>query len=314
MDSSARHALSGYIREEGSGHVIVSARVDLQNAMGTPISYVYSDGNGQYEFGDIPGDCYVAVQREGYLPAREYVHPDGAPHFYKDVYMRAQPSGSAPNSTNPVSQHELSVPSKARDSFDKGVQLVVKKSDYKGAIAQFTKAIEKFPTYYEAYAALGLAQDKTGDSQAAEQSLRKSIELSEEKYPQAIVDLASLFNRQRRYTEAEPLLRKAVAIDAASWRAQYELAGVLAGQKRYKDAVVCASAARDLKPDNPQIYVLLYNLHIETDNFQAALQDTESYLKLAPDGPMAARVRKMQEQLQKGMPGAVAAPPQSHPF
>jgi hypothetical protein len=72
-----KKVLSGYIREEGSGHVISSARIELQNAMGTPIAYAYSDGNGEYEFDDIGGDCYVSVQREGFAPLREFVRPDG---------------------------------------------------------------------------------------------------------------------------------------------------------------------------------------------------------------------------------------------
>lgn len=299
--SAIRHSLSGHVRAEGSGHIIDSARVDLQNTTGTPISYVYSDGNGEYAFDDIPGDCYVAVQHDGYFSAREFIHPDGAPHLYKDVYLRPQPPGSSSNSANPVSQHQLSIPGKARESFDKGIQLVVDKSDYKGAVVQFNRAIEKFPTYYEAYAAMALAQNKMGDATAAEASFRKSIELSAEKYPQAMVDLGSMLNAQKRFAEAEPLLRKVVDLDASQWRGQYELAVALSGENRFKDAVASAAAARDLKSDNPQIYLLLYNLHIQTDNYPAALQDADSYLKLAPDGAMASRVRKMQEGLQKAL-------------
>jgi tetratricopeptide (TPR) repeat protein len=291
--------LSGSIREEGSGHIVSEARLELQNAMGTPIGFAYSDGNGTYEFDDIPGDCYVAVQHEGYVSVREFIRPDGSGHVYKDILLRAASGESAPKSVNPISQHELSVPPKAREFFAKGVQLIVEKSDYRGAVAEFTRAISKYPTYYEAYAAMGLAQNKMGDAAAAETALQKSIELSAEKYPQAMVDLAAMFNAQKRFSDAEPLLRKAIAVDASSWRGQFELAVALSGQQRFKEAVTCASAARDLKPENPQIYLLLYNLHIHTDDFPAALRDTESYLKLAPDGATADRVRKMQEQVQK---------------
>src|SRR5580698_6795152 len=80
-----RKILSGYIREEGTGHVIGEARIELQNAMGTPIAFAYSDGNGTYEFDDIPGDCYVSVQHDGYESVREYIRPDGSGHVYKDI-------------------------------------------------------------------------------------------------------------------------------------------------------------------------------------------------------------------------------------
>jgi tetratricopeptide (TPR) repeat protein len=214
---------------------------------------------------------------------------------------------------NPVSEHELSIPKKARESFDKGIQLVVQKSDYRGAIAQFTRAISQYPSYYEAYAAMGLAQSKIGDQAEAEKSLQQSIGLSQEKFAQAMLDLASIFNSKNRFSEAEPLLRKAVSLDASSWRGQYELAVSLRGQKRYSDAVASATAARDLKPDNPQIYLLLYNLHIQTDNFPAALADTEAYLKLVPDGALSDRVRKLQDQIRKNAPSRAKDPANSSP-
>jgi tetratricopeptide (TPR) repeat protein len=293
--------LSGYIREEGSGQVIASAHLELQNAMGTPIGFAYSDGNGMYEFDDIPGDCYLAVQHDGYESVREYIRPDGSGHVYKDILLRPASGESRAKSVNPISQHELSVPPKARELFAKGVQLIVDKSDYRGAVAEFARAIAKYPTYYEAYAAMGLAQNRMGDAAAAEAALRKSIDLSTEKYPQAMVDLAAMFNVQKRFSDAEPLLRKAIAVDTSSWRGQFELAVALSGQQRFKEAVTCASAARDLKPENPQVYLLLYNLHIRTEDFPGALHDTESYLKLAPDGATADRVRRMQEQVQKAV-------------
>ncbi len=305
-----RKAISGYIREEGSGHIISEAHVELQNSFGTPIANAYSDGNGAYQFDDLGGgDFYLSAKHDGYEPSRQFVRPDGSGHVYIDVYLRVGSRASGSKSGSPVSEHELSIPPKARESFEKGVQLVVEKSDYRGAVAQFAHAIEQYPSYYEAYAAMGLAQNKIGDAAAAETALRKSIDLSAEKYPQAMIDLASMLNGQKRFSDAEPLLRKVISLDASSWRGQFELASALSGQQRFKEAVTCASAARDLKPDNPQIYLLLYNLHIHTDDLPGALRDADGYLKLTPDGAMADRVRKMRVQLQKAVQ---SAPSDSH--
>lgn len=304
-----KKVLSGYVREEGSGHLITGARIELQNAMGTPIGSAYSDGNGAYEFDDIGGgDCYVLVQHDGYDSFRQFVRPDGSGHVYKDVFLRPVSPDSTPKSVNPVSEHQLSIPGKARESFDKGIQLIVEKSDYRGALTQFAKAIAKYPSYYEAFAAMGLAQEKMGDAKAAEAALRKSVELSAEKYPQAMIELASMFNRQKRFSEAEPILRKVIALDASTWRGPFELAVALNGQNRFSEALTSASAARDLKPENPQVYLLLYNLHIRTDDFKAALSDTESYLKLTPDGATADRVRRMQEQVRKALQNSGSGP------
>lgn len=312
-----KKSLAGHIREEGTGRGIGSAQVELQNSSGTPIATAYSDSNGGYGFDDIgQGDCYVIAKHDGYTTAREFVQPDGAPQTYKDVYLRIVVAGSAAPSAKAVSEHELAIPRKAREDFDKGIQLIVSKSDYRRAISQFSRAISAYPDYYEAYAAMGLAQSQMGDAPAAETSLRKSIELSTEKYPQALLDLASLLNGKKRFAEAEPFVRKAVTLDASSYRAQSELATALAGQNRFREALAPASAARDLQPDNPQIYLSLYNLHIETDNFTAAIADADAYLKRKPDGPTAEKVRKMREQLEKALknsPVANSAKPTGSP-
>jgi tetratricopeptide (TPR) repeat protein len=316
VGSGVRKSMSGYIREAGTGHVVASARVDLLNAMGSPVDSTYSDGNGMYAFNEIVGDCYVEIHHDGYSPLREFVRPEGAPDVKKDFFLQPLAAGGSATGKSPVSQHELGVPAKARQAFDKGVQLVVEKSDYRGAVAEFNKAIAKYPDYYEAYAAMGLAQSKMGDAAAAEVALRKSIQMSNEKYQQALIDLGSLLNATKRFSEAEPLLRTALSLDATSWRAQYELAAALSGEKKFAAAIPVAASARDAKSDNPQIYLLLYTLHIETDNYSAAVADIDGYLKLSPNGPMADRVRKLRDQIEKQqLNGASSAnPPPTSPY
>ena len=313
IGSGVKKSMSGYIREAGNGHVIVSARIDLLNAMGSPVDVTYSDGNGMYQFNEIVGDCYVVVQHDGYTSIREFVRPEGAPDVKKDFFLQPLAGAGTPSGKSPISEHELGVPPKARQSFDKGVQLVVEKSDYRGAIVEFNKAIEKYSDYYEAYAAMGLAQSKMGDTAAAEASLRHSIEMSNEKYPQALIDLGSLLNASKRFSEAEPLLRSAVGLDATSWRAQYELAAALSGEKKFAAAIPSATAARDAQSGNPQIYLLLYTLHIETDNYSAAVADIDGYLKLSPNGSMADRLRKLREQIEKQQLNGAAAPSNPSP-
>ena len=62
-----------------------------------------------------------------------------------------------------------------------------------------------------------------------------------------------------------------------------------------------AFAARDLKPDNPDVYLLLSEIHRSTHKAAALLQDLDAYLKLAPQGPAAPQVRKLREQVVKFM-------------
>ena len=96
-----------------------------------------------------------------------------------------------------ISAHQLSVPHKAHDEFEKGMTLIYLKSDYRGAIAQFQLAIKDFPTYYEAYAEEGSAYYQLQEMGPAEEALQKSIDLSSGQYADAMFTLAAIFDRHQ---------------------------------------------------------------------------------------------------------------------
>ncbi len=65
----------------------------------------------------------------------------------------------------------------AEDYFNSGL-IKSKKQDYKGAILDYTKAIELNPNYAEAYSNRGTAKDKLQDYRGAIQDFNKAIELN----------------------------------------------------------------------------------------------------------------------------------------
>ncbi len=220
------------------------------------------------------------------------------------------PSASGPT----VSAHQLGVPSKAQKEFDKGLDLMSSKADYHGAIAAFDRAIAIFPDYYEAYALEGTAYEGLSDTPSAEKAMRKSIELSSSKYPVALYFLAGLLNTTNRYAEAESLARQCVALDDSSWHAHFELAHALLGLRKLDEAEASADRARDLKPDNPRVFLLLANIHAGQRNYNAFIQDLDSFLALNPTGPMADQVRKDRAQAQQALRDSQsAAPPPAPP-
>ena len=56
-----------------------------------------------------------------------------------------------------VSVHELSIPGKARDAYNKGIRRLNVK-DWAGSVPEFQRAIKSFPGFYEAYDMQGVAQ------------------------------------------------------------------------------------------------------------------------------------------------------------
>ncbi len=214
----------------------------------------------------------------GFEPAEERVDIQNGPALGVQIrpHSTTTPIDSPDSSRAAISAHELAAPAKARDDLAKGEMLLYDKADFPGAIKQFEKAIKEFPGYYEAYAQLGVAYVRMKDAGKAEIALRKSIELSEEKYSRAFVYLATVFSDNQRFAEAEPLVRKGIELDTNSWQGYHELTRALAGQNKLLDAEQAALTAVKLDPDEPELYLTLINIEVKLPNYRAVLLATST--------------------------------------
>ena len=87
-----------------------------------------------------------------------------------------------PGNASKVSAHELLIPQKARQAFDKGTKLLAAK-DSAASIVEFQSAIKAFPDFYEAYYKIGLADLNLKSYPDAQAAFETSIELSKGRYP-----------------------------------------------------------------------------------------------------------------------------------
>jgi tetratricopeptide (TPR) repeat protein len=298
IPGNRQYAISGSVQKEGSDAPLADARVQLFDALGNLVHpMLVTNARGEFSFGEFrPGEYQILADHDGFQQARVAV--DITRHDESSVVIRLRefsavdsPGGAA------VTAHELGVPKKARDAFDRGLSKLHDKSDYKGAIEQFQRAIDIDPNYYEAYAEIGIAQVRLKNFSAAEAVLRRSVALSSSKYAPPLLLLSVVLNDQNRSADAEPIARQAVAAEPKAWRANYELARALLGLRRLPEAEASAYAARRLKPENPVVYLLLSEIHRHTRNAKALMEDFDAYLRLAPQGQAAPEVRKLREQL-----------------
>jgi tetratricopeptide (TPR) repeat protein len=307
------YMIAGSVRREDTNEVLGGVRVELLASAGNIAHpYILTAQSGEFSFGEFGAGRYeIVAEKDGYQAARLPVEVSRFDQTNLVVRMRklfaaVNPPGDA------ISAHQLAVPTNARAAFEKGISKADSHGDYKGAVVQFQRAIKIYPQYYEAYAEMGTAYVRLKDFPAAEKALRQSIALSEQKYVPPVMLLSMLLNDQNRPAEAEPLARQVIAADANAWRAQYELSRAELALRRLPEAEASAYAARNLKPENPDVYLLLSEIHRHTQNANALLQDIDTYLKLAPQGPAAPQVRKLREQLVKFMESqskSPAAPP-----
>jgi Tfp pilus assembly protein PilF len=306
--SGSGHVIRGCVREDGSNALVQGATVEIFASGSRVKPSVMSGTNGEFQFNELPaGDYSIVATKSGYEPATLAVAvlPGGSP----SVTILLRKSGSPPSSTSgkTISVHQLSVPAKAQEAFQSGQKLLQQDAQPAKAIVEFQRAIQNFPSYYEAYVEIAVADYRLNKFQDSEAALKKAIDLSSSKYPDAIILLAELCNDQRRFQEAEPLAQRAIALDDSSWHAHFALARALVGLQRGEEAEASASRSRDLKPDNPQVYLLLANAHMLEHHYFAVTQDFDAYLKLEPQGPESDDIRQRRDRLQHELRNA---PPQ----
>jgi WD40 repeat protein/tetratricopeptide (TPR) repeat protein len=114
------------------------------------------------------------------------------------------------------------------------------------AIVCFRKALEVNPKNAVAHSLLGLALERNGQLDEAIACFKKAVELGPKDGPQRAGQLAQAglaLLKQKRYAEAEPLLRECLAIRAklqpgawTTFNTRSMLGGALLGQQKYAEA------------------------------------------------------------------------------
>lgn len=300
----AHFMIGGIVRDETSHRTLENILVTLKQLTGAIVNTTYTRGNGDFQFdGLAEGEYNLEINEKDYDLVRESVTISGASRLGLPISL-TRSLGKAANPVNPalqqlsISAHQLSVPHKAHDEFEKGMTFIYLKADYRAAITQFQLAIRDFPTYYEAFAEEGGAYYQLQEMDHAEEALRKSVELSSGQYADASFTLASLLTDKKQFDEAVAAARQGITVDSSSWRGPFELARALTALKQTNEAEKSAQQSRDLMPDNPPVYLLLANIHIQKKDYAALLRDLDDYLRLSPLGPEADQARKTREHVQ----------------
>ncbi|MGA7796926.1 MAG: carboxypeptidase regulatory-like domain-containing protein [Candidatus Acidiferrales bacterium] len=298
----SRHAIfsiGGNLRDDTDHRALENIPVSLKQLTGGVINTTYTRGNGDFQFDGLAnGDYIIEISLKDYDRIQQTVTISGGSRMGLAIFLSRAGKAANPPLQLSISAHQLSVPHKAHDEFEKGMSLIYMKSDYRAAIPLFQLAIKDFPTYYEAYAEEGNAYYQLEEMGPAEEALQKAVDLSSGQYADAMFTLASVMTDTKRFKEAETISRRGIAVDSSSWRGPFELARALNALKQPEEAEKTAQQSRDLMPDNPPVYLLLANIHIQRKDYPALLRDLDDYLRLAPLGPEADQARKTRERVQ----------------
>jgi len=312
-------AISGYVRDAESHQPLRAVALELEGATGsTAAPAIVSGITGEFLFNGLnSGDFRILAHQTGYEPLSLDVRLGGTALVNVSVNLHRLPTEGALGPGEAISTHQLSVPENAREDFEKGMKLLMGgKPNYQRALSCFERAAKEFPDYYEAYAEMGVAHQHLGEGAEAEKALRKSVEMSKSRFPDALFLLAEMLNDEGHFSDGEGFARQCVQQDDSLWSCDLELARALAGLKRPSEAEAAAAKASELNPANAKTLLVLGNIHIQERKYQAVVEDFDAYLKLDPTGPASASVRASQAQarraLEKQAEQPTVAQPQPH--
>jgi tetratricopeptide (TPR) repeat protein len=197
-----------------------------------------------------------------------------------------------------VSVHQLSIPDKAREAYNKGVRQLNAK-DCTNSVPNFQRAIRFFPAFYEAYNLLGVAELAMQRWDDAEAAFRKSIELSSGTFAAPRFGLGLILCHRNQCGDAEAMIRDGLDLNPADASGDFCLAWVLYTLGRLSEAERSAREATLYKPDFPEPYLLLAQIHLLQRNSSAEIEDLDRYLKLDPSSPRSAKAKTARADVQR---------------
>ncbi len=307
--------IRGALRLASNHQGVEGIRIELKQFTGETLSVAYTTSNGSFEFLGVPAGTYVLeVAERGFETIRESVEVRHTSRMGLQLYLR-EPAGAAENApaAPAVPARELALSRDAADLLRKGRHELFARNNPKASLKHFQKLVQEAPDFYEAHFYMGLAYLHSDRMPEAEAELRAAVVGGADSHVPSLVSLAAMLSNQQRFADAEPLARKAIALEPEGWPGHFELARSLLGLNRAPEAHQSAQTALEKKKDSPDLHLLLAEICIRRQDARGLLAALDAYLALEPKGPVSDRVRATRKQLLDNMAQAGAPPPAKQP-
>ena len=304
------HTIQGRLFGPSGRRSELRLKVRLESS-GAGELYVFSDVNGTFRFTGLRPGSYTIVVEGGdeFETAREQVSLEpstistprgvvGTPFarpITLQVYLR--PKRGASNQAQPgvLNAALAGVPKPAAELYHKGAE-AARKNENERAVEFLRQAVEAYPNFPLALSEMGVIYLKLKRPEKAAEALAASLKLAPEDhgttlaYGRALLDL-------KRPSEAEEQFRKALKKNPSSPWARFYLGMILLGRRELE------GAERELKAagsdgEIAMAHYYLGGLYWELKQYKRAADELETYLKLAPSAPDAARLRTTIKELR----------------
>jgi tetratricopeptide (TPR) repeat protein len=259
--------------------------------------------NGNFAFRGLPTGSYIiSIEKEKeFEPTSDSVDIRqfrGAPPQVYTLNIRLALKGRVAAKPGVLNAELVNVPQRARAYYDNAVEQA-KKGNHPEAIEQLKLAIKEYPSFPLAFNELGVQYLKLNQLENADEAFQGALKIAPDAF-------AALINRgianvlMKRYGEAVPILRKALAKNEQSAVGHYFLGQALANLGLFEDAEKELLASLKLgKEEMKEAHRILAIIYTSRGAKKQAADELEAYLKLAPNAPDAEKLKDRIRQLKE---------------
>ena len=274
--------------------------------------YVFSDANGNFRFTSLrPGSYRVVVEGgDEFETVTESVVIEastirtrsgviGTPFsrpFTLQIYLRPKSEAPALSEPGVLDASLAGVPKPAADLYLKALE--VRKKEPGRAVELLKGALEAHPEFRLALSELGAQYLKLKRPEQAAEALSAALRLAPEDHPTLLNYGIALYDK-KDFAEAEAQFRKAARKGGPAPTAHFYLGMILLRRRELDEAERELRAA--LAEGGGRVAVAHYYLggiYWSRQDYKRAADELETYLRLAPDAPEAARVRTTIKELR----------------
>jgi tetratricopeptide (TPR) repeat protein len=291
------NSIEGQVRVTTGGALPSGITVKLEVAENVVVAQQMVGTTGRFAFYNLTSKFYqVIVTAEGYQPASAQVDMQYYASRFPTIYLT--PLG--PKKTPPTpsaSTTDLAAPKKARKEYEQG-HAALEAKDLAGARQHFEKAIEADTCYARALTELGVALTLQGELSSAENLFQKSIHCDGE-FLEPYIQLGILLDLEKKYSESEAVLQHGLRVAPSDWQPYYRLGAVHQHSGKYKEAEEEYLKAISLSDAVPaEVHLRLADALLQQKDYDRAYAEMQTYLRIAPDGPLAAQTKAMLQQVE----------------
>ena len=287
--------IQGTVRVEEGNKRIAGATVRLEDPQGRVVEEEDVSTNGQFCFTGLGKLAYTLIATaDGYETYVQRLDLTSVGDMNAVVIILK------PNKTEvkgPSARTDATAPTKARKELERGVR-ASKERELSKAHAHFEKAVKIYPCYARAQVDLALTLMSESDSPGAEPPLKKAIECDPD-FVEPYLQLGRLFNAEHRYDESRKILAEGVRRAPSSWQLYYHLGQADEGLKNYPLAAQELLRALSFGPDgSAAVHEKLADVYLRENDYDKAYAEMGAYLRIAPNGQYAGRMRTIMQKLQ----------------